>query len=67
MLIDERKGNQKAAEFNIKSKGVLGILAEAKKQHLIPSFTKVLMQLTEQTNFRISKNLLTQLINTFND
>ncbi len=67
LLIDERKGNQKAAEFNIKSKGVLGILAEAKKQHLIPSFTKVLMQLTEQTNFRISKNLLTQLINTFND
>ncbi len=67
LLIDERKGSQKAALFNIPAKGILGVLAEAKKQQLIPSFNKKLTELTTVTSFRISKHLLSQLINTFND
>ena len=57
ILIDERKGRQKAIELLLKPVGVLGVLLRAKQENLIPEVTPLLDRLMEEADFFIHENL----------
>jgi len=61
LLIDERLGRQKANERSIPIIGTVGILDEAARRGWIDR-PQVLTQL-QQTNFRISRQLIQKLLN----
>ena len=57
ILIDERKGRQKAIELLLKPVGVLGVLLRAKQDNLISEVTPLLDRLMEEADFFIHENL----------
>jgi predicted nucleic acid-binding protein len=62
LVIDERKGRLIAKDLGIKIIGTLGIIVKAKQTGLIADMQKVI-DLLEQTDFRLSPILKQQLLN----
>lgn len=62
LVIDERKGRLIAKDLGIKIIGTLGILVKAKQSGLITNMQDVI-DLLEQTDFRLSPILKQQLLN----
>ena len=56
LLIDERRGRKTAAHFGLKLIGVLGVLALAKREGLLPEIRAVMDDLVK-AGFRISDSL----------
>ena len=61
LLIDERKGRQKATELGLKILGTLGVLVKAKEKGLITSLTVEIEKL-RQIEFRMSEVLINSII-----
>ena len=57
LLIDERLGRSMALQYNLKIRGILGILVNAKNQGLIPSAKPLLDRLIHEAGFRVSPAL----------
>jgi uncharacterized protein len=57
LLIDERLGRIIATQYNIKIRGILGILVNAKDQELIPDIQPILDRLIQEAGFRVSQAL----------
>lgn len=62
VLIDERRGRIVAAKLNLSYTGVLGILADAKSQGLIPAVKPLLDTLINQAGFWISESLYNRVL-----
>lgn len=62
LLIDERAGFKVAQSLNIRTLGVLGMLVEAKRTHLVPSVKPLLDQLREEIGFWVSEKLYQQIL-----
>jgi uncharacterized protein len=62
ILIDERKGQHAAANFGIKTIGVLGILLQAKGNGLIPAVAPLIDRLHREAGFWISDDLLSRVL-----
>lgn len=61
LIIDERKGRKIAQDLNIATIGTLGILFEAKQQGHVKKI-RPLIEKIQQTDFRISKELLNSIL-----
>ncbi len=57
LLIDETLGRIVAAKLGIKTIGILGILIEARRRHLIPEVRIVLDRLEKEAGFWIAPSL----------
>ena len=57
LLIDEKLGKEIAVKQNIKCKGVIGLLIDAKAQGFIPELKPLLHDLVSNLKFRISENI----------
>jgi uncharacterized protein len=57
LLIDERLGRSIALQYNLKIRGILGIIVNAKSQELIPSAKPLLDRLISEAGFRVSPAL----------
>lgn len=57
LLIDEKLGKEIAEKENIKCKGVIGLLIDAKAAGLIPQLKPLLDDLMNNLKFRISKTI----------
>ena len=66
LIIDEKKGRRKARELNIEIVGSLGILLLAKKLNVIES-VKQIVDLIDDTNFRLSPLLRTKILKEANE
>lgn len=53
IVLDENRARAKAARYNLKVIGVLGILIQAKRQGLIPTVAPLLQLLVEEAGFYI--------------
>jgi len=63
LLIDERLGRQAASDLGLRIIGVLGILLSAKRQELITAVKPIVNDLVIQASFRISSQLLADILN----
>ena len=61
LLIDERKGRQKATELGLKILGTLGVLIKAKEKGLITSLTVEIDRL-RKIDFRMSEALVSSIL-----
>jgi predicted nucleic acid-binding protein len=66
LIIDEIKGRKAAKEMGISVTGSLGVLIVAKKKGLIQA-VEPLIEKIQQTNFRISEELIEQVLKKVND
>lgn len=66
LIIDEIKGRKIAKELGVQITGSLGVLVAAKKHGYIPSVKSYLTKM-EQTNFRISGNLISAVLQKANE
>ena len=57
VLLDERRGRQRATRLGLRVTGALGVLLEAKHQHLLAAVRPVLDALRNQADFWISDDL----------
>lgn len=57
LLIDEKLGKEIAVKENIKCKGVIGVLIDAKAEGLIPQLKPLLDDLVNNSKFRISNTI----------
>ncbi len=57
LLIDERRGREIAKNYGVRFTGLLGVLAEARRRHMIDSFTKTVDDIERVSGFRVSKAL----------
>lgn len=62
LIIDEKDGRKIAASFNIQIIGTLGILLQAKRSNLIPSFKDCLDKIVSK-GFRVSPLLIEKFLN----
>ncbi len=62
LLIDEKKGRQIAKSLNIKIIGLLGILLLAKQEKIIETVKRILDDLVNVSNFRISTELYNEVL-----
>lgn len=62
LLIDEKKGRRIAQEYGITITGLLGILIEAKAEHLIKEVKPILDRLIFEMGFRISPKLYQNIL-----
>lgn len=62
LLIDERLGRIIATQYNIKIRGILGILVNAKDQELIPAIQPILDRLIQEAGFRVSQALYDRIL-----
>ncbi|MGF1518202.1 MAG: DUF3368 domain-containing protein [Nodosilinea sp.] len=62
LLIDERIGRSIASQYNIKIRGILGILVNAKSQGLILTVKPLLDRLTGEAGFRVSQALYDRIL-----
>lgn len=67
LIIDERKGRSVAIEKGIKITGLVGILILFKRKGYISKLRPVLHQLVEEIGFRLSKNLVEQVLKTVDE
>jgi hypothetical protein len=67
LLIDERLGRQAALDLGLQIIGVLGILLLAKRQGLITAVKPIVNDLVIQASFRISSQLLADILNAANE
>ncbi len=61
LIIDERKGRKLARLLQIDITGTLGVLAEAKRLGLVNA-TRPLLDAMQQTDFRLSENLIAKFL-----
>lgn len=66
LIIDELKGRQYADNLGIKITGTLGVLLYAKQSGQIDSFKSVLDKI-KSTNFRLSPELISELLKKANE
>ena len=57
LLIDERLGRRTATQYELKIRGILGILVKAKEEGLIPATKPLLDRLVNEAGFRVSQAL----------
>ena len=57
VLLDEKRGRQKAKKIGLMTKGVVGVLQEAKEEGLIDAIKPLLMQL-QDNGIHLSKSLI---------
>ncbi len=62
VLLDERQGRQRAARLGLHVTGVLGVLVEAKHQHLLAAVRPVLDALRHDAGFWISNDLYRRIL-----
>ncbi len=62
LLIDERIGRSIASQYNIKIRGILGILVNAKSQGLIPTVKPLLERLMGEAGFRVGQTLYDRIL-----
>lgn len=62
LIIDEVKGRKIAKEMGVRITGSLGVLVAAKSKGHIKA-VKPILEKMEQTNFRISKDLIEKILN----
>jgi hypothetical protein len=62
LLIDERRGRAEANRLGLRITGVLGILVEAKHQHLVVAVKPLMDALITTSQFRVSSNLYAQIL-----
>lgn len=62
VLIDERRGRLVAARLDLRCMGILGILVEAKSQHLIAEVKPLLDALVNQAGFWIAEPLYNSVL-----
>ncbi len=66
LIIDESKGRKVAKEMGIQITGSLGILVAAKQKGYVKSVRPILDKI-QQTNFRISRNLIRAVLEKVNE
>lgn len=62
LLMDERRGRAVAARYGLSVTGLLGVLLQAKQNHLIAAVKPLLDQLIAQVNFRVSTQLYAEVL-----
>lgn len=62
LLIDERLGRSIDSQYNIKIRGILGILVNAKCRGLIHAIKLLLDRLTGEAGFRVSQTLYDRIL-----
>lgn len=62
LLIDERRGRAEANRLGLRITGVLGILVEAKRRHLVVAVKPLMDALIATSQFRVSSNLYAQIL-----
>lgn len=62
LLIDERIGRSIASQYNIKIRGILGLLVNAKSQGLIPAIRPLLDRLIGEAGFRVGQTLYDRIL-----
>ncbi len=62
VLLDERRGRQRAVRLGLRVTGVLGVLVEAKCQHLLAAVRPVLDALRHDAGFWISDDLYRRVL-----
>jgi predicted nucleic acid-binding protein len=62
LLIDEKKGRKIAQEYGITITGLLGVLVDAKSEHLIDEVKPILDRLVFEVGFRINPKLYQDII-----
>ena len=67
LLIDERRGRAEANRLGIKITGLLGILVEAKRKHLIVAVKPLMDALIGTSDFRVSSALYNQILTIVNE
>jgi predicted nucleic acid-binding protein len=55
LLIDERNGRRVALREGIPFTGLVGVLVESKRKHLIPSVREILSEIEDTTTFYVSE------------
>ncbi|GAB4024023.1 DUF3368 domain-containing protein [Spirosoma koreense] len=61
LIIDEQKGRKLARQLGLTITGTLGVLAQARLKGYIPAL-KPLLDKIKQTDFRISEQLILEII-----
>lgn len=67
LLLDERLARQIASLLKLHYIGLMGILIEAKRKHLIPQVKPLLDRLIQEAGFWIKPTLYHQVLNTANE
>jgi len=67
LLIDERRGRAEADRLGIKITGLLVILIEAKRKHLIVAVKPLMDSLIATSDFRVSPALYNQILDLVNE
>jgi predicted nucleic acid-binding protein len=67
LLIDERLGRREAVRLGLSITGVLGVLLIAKNRGLISKVQPIIDALILQANFRISRQLYEEVLQTANE
>jgi predicted nucleic acid-binding protein len=62
ILIDERRGRQKAIELSLKPIGILGILLKAKQENIISAVKPLLDKLINEADFYVHPNLYNEVL-----
>ena len=62
VLLDERRGRQRAAGMGLRVTGVLGVLVQAKQQHLLTAVRPVLDALRDEAGFWMSDDLYRRVL-----
>jgi len=67
VLIDERRGRQKAIDLSLKPLGVLGILLRAKQDNHIQALKPLLDRLINEADFFVHRKLYQEVLNLANE
>lgn len=67
LLMDERRGRRIAANENISTVGLLGVLVRAKKSGLITQVSPIIERLEFEAGFRVSPHLKKQVLQNANE
>ena len=62
LIIDEKRGREKARTFGIPVIGLLGVLLKAKVNGVLPLLKPVMEELIQKTNFFMSQELISEVM-----